>query len=30
MTDIVEILVKSDKSITELDDDFLFSILVEY
>ena len=25
MTDIIEILVKSDKSITELDDDFLFS-----
>jgi ribosomal protein L11 methyltransferase len=25
MTDIVEILIKSDKSITELDDDFLFS-----
>ena len=25
MTDIVEILVKSDKSITELDDDFYFS-----
>ena len=25
MTDIVEILIKSDKSIIELDDDFLFS-----
>ncbi|GIR68555.1 MAG: hypothetical protein CM15mP73_3760 [Hyphomicrobiales bacterium] len=24
MTDIIEILVKSDKSITELDDDFYF------
>ena len=29
MTDIIEILVKSDKSITELDDDFLFSILIK-